>query len=74
LLAGFEILGVPRVHVRALEVSYEDALEVCPRVDVVRGEMLEPCSSAFREVEQRILDDEVIVVCPTYSIGEVEIF
>jgi hypothetical protein len=62
------------VHVRALEVSFEDALEVCPRVDAVRGEMLEPCSSAFREVERQILDDEVIVVCPTYSTGEVEIF
>ena len=30
LFAGFEILGISRAHVHALEVPYEDALEVYP--------------------------------------------
>jgi hypothetical protein len=43
-------------------------------VDVVRGEMLEPCSGAFRKVEPQVLDDEVIVVRPACSTGEAEVF
>jgi hypothetical protein len=30
LLAGLEIPGIPKAHVRALEVFHKDALEVCP--------------------------------------------
>jgi hypothetical protein len=52
------------MHVCALEVPYEDALEVYPRVDAVCGEMLEPCSGAFHKVEWQVLDDEEIVVPP----------
>jgi hypothetical protein len=51
LLAGFEILGISRVHIRALKAPYEDVLEVYPQVDAVCGEMLEPCSGAFCKVE-----------------------
>jgi hypothetical protein len=64
LFASFEILGVSRMHVCALEVPYEDALEVYPRVDVVCGEMLEPCSSTFRKVQWQVLDDEEIIIPP----------
>ena len=74
MFAGFEILGISRAHVCALNVPYEDALEVCPRVDAVRGEMLEPCSGAFYEVEWQVLDDEEIVVHPAYSTGKSEVF
>jgi hypothetical protein len=62
------------VHVYALEISYKDALEVYPRVDAVHGEMLEPCSSAFHEVEWQVLDDEEIIVRPACSTGKVEVF
>ena len=64
MFAGFEVLGVSRVHVCALRVPYKYALELCPRVDAIRGEMLEPCSGAFRKVERQVLDDEEIVVHP----------
>jgi hypothetical protein len=43
-------------------------------VDVIHGEMLQPCSGAFRKVEWQVLDDEEIIVCPDYSIGEAEVF
>jgi hypothetical protein len=74
LFAGFEILGISRAHVGALKVPYEYALEVCPQVDVVHGEMLEPCSGAFYKVERQVLDDEGIIVRLTCLIGEVEVF
>ena len=65
MLVGFEITGIPSAHVGALKVPYEDALEVCPRVDAICGEMLEPCSGAFRQVKRQVLDDEKIIVRPT---------
>jgi hypothetical protein len=74
LFAGFEILGVSRAHVCALEVPYEDVLEVYPRVDVVRREMLEPCLGAFCQVEGQVLDDEEIVICPARLTGEAKVF
>jgi hypothetical protein len=36
--------------------------------------MLEPCSSAFCEVEWQVFDDEEVVVHPTHSTGEAEVF
>jgi len=74
LFASFEVIGISRAHVCALKVPYEDALEVCPRVDAIHGEMLEPCLGSFHEVEWQLLDDEDIIVHPTCSKGEVEIF
>ena len=74
MFAGFEILGISRAHVGALKVPYEDALEVCPKVDAVRGEMLEPCSGAFCKVERQVLDDEEFVVCPACLTSEAAVF
>jgi hypothetical protein len=61
------------VHVHALKVSHEDALEVYPRMDAIHGEMLEPCSGTFYEVERKVLYDEEVIVCPACSIGETEV-
>jgi hypothetical protein len=62
------------VHIRVLKVPHEDALEVYPRMDAVRGEMLEPCSRTFHKVERQVFDDEEIIVHPTHSTGEAEVF
>ena len=43
-------------------------------MDAIHGEVLEPCSGAFRKVERQVLDDEEIVIRPTCSTGEVEVF
>ena len=74
MLIGFEILGISRAHIGALIVPYKDVLEVCPCVDAICGEMPEPCSGAFCHVKWQVLDDEEIIVCPTYSIGKAEVF
>jgi hypothetical protein len=42
-------------------------------MDVVRGEMLEPCSSTFYEVERQVLYDEEVVVHPACSTGDMEV-
>ena len=38
LLAALEVLGIPRVDIRPLEVPNEDPLEVCPIADAVMWE------------------------------------
>jgi hypothetical protein len=43
-------------------------------VDVVHGEVLKPCSSAFCKVERQVLDDKEVVVLPARSISEEEVF
>ena len=62
------------MHIHALKVPYENALEVCTRMDAIHGEMLEPCSGTYCKVEWQVLDDEEIIICPIYSIGKAEVF
>ena len=42
-------------------------------MDVVHGEMLEPCSGAFHKVEWQVLDDEEIIIRPACLIGEAKV-
>ena len=42
-------------------------------MDAVRGEMLEPCSGTFYEVERQVLYDEEVIICPACSTGETEV-
>ena len=44
-MAALEVLGIPRVDIRPLEVLDEDPLEVRPVVDAVVKEEFEPCSN-----------------------------
>ena len=74
MFVDFEILEISRSQIHALKVPHKDAFEVRPLVDAVHGEVLEPCSGAFHKVEWQALDDEEIIVCPSYSIDEMEVF
>ena len=47
LLAALEVLGVPRVDIRPLEVPNKDPLEVRPVADAVVREEFEPFSNMF---------------------------
>ena len=62
------------MHICALEVPNEYALEVYTQVDDVREEMLEPCLGAFYKVEWQVLNDEEVIIRPACSTGEVEVF
>jgi hypothetical protein len=65
LAAASEILGVPRAHVRALEVSSECFDQIVPAGDLRRGQMLQPGSSGVGEEQGEVPDDEVVIVRST---------
>ena len=74
LLATLEILGVPRADIRPLEILDEDPLEVCPVVDVVVWEEFKPCPNMFPHADGEILNDEIVIIHPSGSVGKLEIF
>jgi hypothetical protein len=41
--AGAQVPGVPRAHIRALEVAHECTDQVFPVMDLTGRQMLEPC-------------------------------
>jgi hypothetical protein len=65
LAAALEIPGVPRAHVRALEVSNEGFDQVVPVGDLRRRQMLQPGSGGVGEEQGEVADDEVVIVRST---------
>ena len=63
LATPFEVPGVSRAHIRALEVAHEDLDQVGPVVDLVRGQVLEPRSCGVRKVKGKVADDNRIFRC-----------
>jgi hypothetical protein len=69
LAAASEIPGVPRAHVRALEVSSKDLDQVVPVGDLRRRQMLQPGPGGFGEEQGEVVDDEVVIVRSTHLAG-----
>jgi hypothetical protein len=65
LAAASEIPGVPRAHVRALEVSSEGFDQIVPVGDLRRRQMLQPGSGGVGEEQGEVVDDEVVIVRST---------
>jgi hypothetical protein len=57
-----------------LEVSDKDLLELRPTTNVVGRQELEPCSNVLPNTDGEVLDDEVVVICPSGAAGELEVF
>ena len=74
LLATLEVLGIPKTDIRPLEVLDEDPLEVHPVADAVMREEIEPCSNMFPHADGEVLNDEVIIIHSSGSVGESEVF
>ena len=74
LLAALKVLGVYRVDIRPLEIFDEDPLEVRPAMDAVVWEEFKPCLNMFPHTDGEILNDEIVIIHPSRSIGELEIF
>ena len=55
---------------RPLKIFDKDPLEVRPVMDAVVLEEFEPCSNMFPYVDGEILNDEVVVIHPSGSVGE----
>jgi hypothetical protein len=58
-----EIPGIPKVHIGALEVTHKDVLQVRPTSNLVRRDMLQPCTCRVGEVQGEVADDECITIC-----------
>jgi hypothetical protein len=69
LAAASEITGVPRAHVRALEVAGEGLDQVVPVGDLPQRQMLQPGSSGVGEEQGEVADDEVVIVRSTQMAG-----
>jgi hypothetical protein len=70
LAAAAEIPGVPRAHVRALEVAGEGLDQVVPVGDLPRRQMLQPGSSGVGEEQGEVADDEIVIVRSTQLVGQ----
>jgi hypothetical protein len=70
LAAASEIPGVPRAHVRALEVSSEGFDQVVPVGNLRRRQILQPGSGGVGEEQGEVADDEVVIVRSTQLAGQ----
>ena len=61
LPAPFELPGVPRTHVRALEVAHEGLDKVRPVVDLVGWKMLKPGTCGICKVQRKVADDDSVI-------------
>jgi len=73
LLATLEVPRVSRADIRPLEISDEDPLGVRPVADVVVWEEFKPCLNMFPHADGEILNDEIVIIHPSGSVGEMEI-
>ena len=62
------------VDIHPLEISNEDPLEVHPVADAVVREEFKPCSNMLPHADGEILNDEIVIIHPSDSAGELEIF
>ena len=69
LSAAPEVPGVPRAHVRALEIFSESLDQVVPVGDLCGRQMLQPGPSSVKEEQGEVVDDEVIVVRSSQLVG-----
>ena len=74
LLAALEVPGIPRIDICPLEISDEDPLEIHPVVDAIGQEEFEPCSNMLPHVDGEILNDEVVIIHSSSSVGKPEVF
>jgi hypothetical protein len=58
--ARTQVPGVPRTHVRALEISHERADQVVPVVDLAGRQLLEPRPRRVCEVQGDVADDDLV--------------
>ena len=74
LLIALEVPGVSRMDIRPLEIPDEDPLEIYPIADAVVREEFKPCPNMFPHADGEILNDEIVIIHPSGSVGELEIF
>ena len=62
------------MDIRPLEIPDEDSLEVRLVADAVVREEFKPCPNMFPHADGEVLNDEVIIIHSSGSVGEPEVF
>ena len=70
LSAVFEVPWVPRVLIYALEVPHEDLLQVRLALDSVGWLVFQPCSCRISQEQQKVADNEIIIIHATGLVGK----
>jgi hypothetical protein len=70
LATASEIPGVPRAHIRALEISSEGLDQVVPVEDLRRRQMLQAGPGGVGEEQGEVADDEVVIVHSSQLAGQ----
>ena len=73
-MAALEVPGVPRADIRPLEIPNEYPLEVCPVMDAIMREEFKPCSNMSPHADGEVLNDEVVIIYSSGSVGEPKVF
>ena len=74
MLAALEVIGIPRTDIRPLEISNDETLEIRPIVDAIGRKEFEQCSKMLPHVDGEVLNDEVIIIHSSSSVGEPKVF
>ena len=74
MLAALEVLGIPRIGIHPLEIYDEDPLEIHLVMDPVGRKEFELCSNMLPHIDGEVLDDEVVIIHSSDSVGEREVF
>ena len=62
------------MDIHPLEISDEDPLEIHPVVDAVGWKEFEPCLNMLLHIDGEVLDDEVVIIHSSGSVGKPEVF
>ena len=73
-MVALEVLGIPRADIRPLEIPDEDPFEIRPVADAVRREEFEPCSNMLSHIDGEVLNNEVVIIHSSGSVGEPKVF
>ena len=57
-----------------MEIPDEDPFEIRPVVDAVKQEEFEPCSNMLSHADGELLNDEVVIIHCSGSVGESKVF
>ena len=69
-MAALEVLGIPRTDICPLEIPGEDPLEIYLVADAVGKKEFKPCSHMLPHVDGEVLNDEVVIIHSSGSVGE----
>ena len=62
------------MDIRPLKISNEDPLEICPVTNAIGWEEFELCSNMLPHVDREVLNDEVVIIHSSGSVGKPEVF